>query len=224
MRLLTLNMNMFNSTVDDSFYSYLDTITPDIAFVQECRYSRIDKNYNPVLAGNYEEAIDGRIHLTAAFIKNNLITKRDVCPSLVYDYKCVFVEYNKFLFAGVHLPLPQKDKKENEYCALLSKLKNSNAKILCGDFNASSNNSNQKFIDMLLDSGDYIDLWKAGVEQHAAYYIDFAGSLKQANSQKHLTMRTFIRNTRIDYILAKNDFLILNKIVIDFRTYSDNPG
>ena len=44
MLLLTLNMNMFNFVIDDSFNDYFDSISTDIAFIQECRYNRIMNN------------------------------------------------------------------------------------------------------------------------------------------------------------------------------------
>ena len=37
MLLLTLNMNMFNFIIDNSFNDYFDSVLPDIAFIQECR-------------------------------------------------------------------------------------------------------------------------------------------------------------------------------------------
>ncbi len=47
MLLLTLNMNMFNFIIDNSFNDYFDSVLPDIAFIQECRYNRINKQYHP---------------------------------------------------------------------------------------------------------------------------------------------------------------------------------
>ncbi len=44
MLLLTLNMNMFNFVIDDSFNDYFNFILPDIAFIQECRYNRLINN------------------------------------------------------------------------------------------------------------------------------------------------------------------------------------
>lgn len=43
MILLTINMNMFNLDIDNSFNSYLDEIKPDITFVKECRYNKINR-------------------------------------------------------------------------------------------------------------------------------------------------------------------------------------
>lgn len=43
------------------------------------------------------------------------------------------------------------------YKEILLKLKKSGSKIICGDFNASSNNDNQKYLEKLL-SDNYIDL------------------------------------------------------------------
>ena len=44
MLLLTLNMNMFNFVIDDSFNDYFDSISTDIAFIQECRYIGLMNN------------------------------------------------------------------------------------------------------------------------------------------------------------------------------------
>ena len=230
MRLLTLNMNMFNLTVDDSFFSYLNLIFPDIAFIQECRYNRIVKNcekYKIEWAGDYKEPIDSRIHLTAAFSPNKKIEKIDVAPLSMYDYSCIFIKCNGYTFAGVHLPLFVENKENEHECdEIKSKIINSKSKIICGDFNAWANNSNQEFLNSLLNSNSYIDLWQVGLEQEKAFYIDFAGKIRKADKKKHCKIRTFVGNTHIDYILANKAFLNLNEIIIDFRTlaFTDHCG
>ena len=78
MLLLTLNMNMFNFVIDNSFDDYYAVISPDIAFVQECRYNRINKQYDAKWAGDFEEPIDSRFHLSAAISKENEITKSKI--------------------------------------------------------------------------------------------------------------------------------------------------
>ena len=233
---------MFNLDADDSFYSYLDMIAPDIAFIQECRYNRINQKW---LKGKYtiqcpeglKEPINSRWHLTLALRKTEPLSEK--CPEpeecsnpQKYDYRNVFLKYCEGTqFAGVHLPLPDFDDEQGkkEYSDLLSKLKSSNSAILCGDFNASSNNENQKFIESLCKSEEYIDLWREGLNQNQnkAYYIDFSGEIKQANIEKHLAIRTFIRNRHLDYVLAKKNFPIkLEKITIDYRTlaFTDHCG
>ena len=159
MLLLTLNMNMFNFVIDDSFNDYFNFILPDIAFIQECRYNRINKQYHAEWAGNYKEPIDSRIHLSVAISKDENISKSNI--DLNDDYTCVFVEYEKYKFAGVHLPLIDK-KRENERKRekILSKIKKSDSKIICGDFNACSNNENQEYLEELLNDNYYIDLWQ----------------------------------------------------------------
>ena len=91
MLLLTLNMNMFNFVIDDSFNDYFNFILPDIAFIQECRYNRINKQYHAKWAGNYKKTIDSRIHLSVAISKDENISKSN--NDLKADYTCIFVKY-----------------------------------------------------------------------------------------------------------------------------------
>ena len=224
MLLLTLNMNMFYFVIDDSFYDYFDSISPDIAFIQECRYNRINEQYHAEWAGNYKEPIDSRFHLSVANSKDENISKSNI--DLNGDYTCIFVEYEKYIFAGVHLPLiVKKWENESKREGILSKIKESDSKIICGDFNACLNNENQKYLEKLLDDNDYIDLWQEGINQGKAYYIDFSGRKIKADNKK-CKIRTFIGNTHIDYILAKKKFLNLKEIRIDFRTlaFTDHCG
>lgn len=225
MLLLILNMNMFNFIIDNSFNDYFDSVLPDIAFIQECRYNRINKQYHPKWAGNYEEPIDSRVNLSVAISKDNNISKSNI--ALNFDRTCIFVEYKKYKFAGVHLPLID-EKRENgsKREKILSKIKESDSKIICGDFNACSNNENQEYLEELLNNNDYIDLWQEGINQGKAYYIDFSGRKIKADIKKHIKIRTFVGNRHIDYILAKRGFLNLNEIRIDFRTltFTDHCG
>ena len=228
MLLLTLNMNMFNFVIDNSFDDYLDLISPDIAFIQECRYNRINEQYDAKWAGHFEEPIDSRFRLSAAISKENEITKSKIdTTDLNYDYTCIFVEYEKNKFAGVHIPLIDKEReKKSEREKLLSKIKESDAQIICGDFNACPDNENQEYLEELLSENDYIDLWQEGINQGKAYYIDFFGRKMKADSKEHLKIRTFVGNRHIDYILAKKKFLNLKEIRIDYRTlaFTDHCG
>ena len=216
MILLTINMNMFNLDIDNSFNSYLDEIKPDITFVQECRYKKINIK-NVLWAGAYTEPIDSRIHISAAIGKyeDTLKKQSNINTSIKYGYTCVFIEYGNKNYTGIHLPLP-KDNTKEDYNCLLATLKNSDSHIICGDFNATPNNENYKFIQELCKD-QYTDLWEVGLNEGKAYYIDYSGEEKKAYS-KHITLRTFVKNTHIDYILAKKDMIKLNKIIIDFRT------
>ena len=63
--------------------------------------TRINKQYHAEWAGNYKEPIDSRIHLSVAISKDENISKSNI--DLNDDYTCVFVEYEKYKFAGVHL-------------------------------------------------------------------------------------------------------------------------
>ena len=142
--------------------------------------------------------------------------------------KCNLIneEYEKYKFAGVHLPLIDK-KRENESKRekILSKIKESDSKIICGDFNACLNNENQEYLKELLNDNGYIDLWQEGINQGKAYYLDFSGRKIKADSKKY-KIRTFVGNRHIDYILAKKKFLNLKEIIIDFRTltFTDHCG
>lgn len=100
-------------------------------------------------------------------------------------------------YTGVHLPILHA-KNEKEYNSLLTE---------------SEKNS-------------YIDLWKEGLNQQKAYYIDFAGRLKRAEKSKYAAIRTFVRNRHIDYMLAKENFLDKYTIIIDFRAlaFTDHCG
>lgn len=167
MLLLTLNINMFNHVIDNSFNDYLDSILPDIAFIQECRYNKINEQYHAELAGNYKEPIDSRFHLSVAISKDIEITKFNVDTiALTYDYTCIFIKYDEYKFLGVHLPLISKNREnEIDHGRILSKIKESNSQIICGDFNACSNNENQKYLENLLNDNDYIDLWQEGINK-----------------------------------------------------------
>ena len=224
MLLLTLNMNMFNFVIDDSFNDYFDSISPDIAFIQECRYNRINEQYYAKWAGNYEEPIDSRFHLSVAISKDENILKSN--NDLKADYTCIFVKYKKYKFAGVHLPLnDKKEESESNREKILSKIKESNSDIICGDFNACLNNENQEYLEELLNNNCYIDLWQEGINQGKAYYMDFSGGKIKADRTKY-KIRTFVGNRHIDYILAKDKFLNLKEIRIDFRTlaFTDHCG
>lgn len=224
MLLLTLNMNMFNFVIDDSFNDYFDSISPDIAFIQECRYNSIDERYYTAWAGNYEEPIDSRFHLSVAISKDVHISKSN--NDLNDDYTYIFVEYGKYKFAGVHLPLiDKKGENGSRHKNIMSKIKGSDSKIICGDFNACLKNENQEYLEKLLHDNDYIDLWQEGINQGKAYYIDFSGRKVKADSEKN-KIRTFVGNRHIDYILAKKKFLNLKEIRIDFRTlaFTDHCG
>lgn len=218
MILLTINMNMFNLDIDNSFNSYLDEIKPDITFIQECRYNRINRQ-NVLWAGDYTEPIDSRIHISAAIGKNgNTIKKRsNINTDVKYDYTCIFVVYGNKNYTGIHLPLSKDNtQKDKDYNCLLDTLNNSDSHIICGDFNATPNNENYEFIEKLRKD-KYDDLWEVGLNEGKAYYINYSGKKIKANSN-HKNLRTFIKNTHIDYILTKKKMIHLNKIIIDFRT------
>jgi len=198
------------------YNTVIKIIKPDITFVQECRYKKINIK-NVLWAGDYTEPIDSRIHISAAIGKyeDTLKKQSNINTSIKYGYTCVFIEYGNKNYTGIHLPL-SKDNTQEDYNCLLATLKNSDSHIICGDFNATPNNENYKFIQELCKE-QYTDLWEVGLNEGKAYYIDYSGEEKKAYS-KHITLRTFVKNTHIDYILAKKDMIKLNKIIIDFRT------
>lgn len=219
MILLTINMNMFDFVIDDSFTSYISMINPDIAFIQECRYNRISKG-SALWAFEDTGYIDSRIHISAAILNkdSDIIRRRDINVDNRYSNKCVFVTCKNKNFTGIHLPLVDNYSQDNsDYKDLLKKLEDSNSDVICGDFNATPDNLNYKFIKELCSS-DYENLWDIGLKKNKAFYINFSGVEITANKENHKKLRTFVKNTHIDYILAKKNLVELNRITIDFRT------
>ena len=221
MRILTLNMNMFNQDYDNDFGKYINTIKPDIAFIQEFRSTCIDKipkGYNPIKPNTFDK-LNGRYHITIAICKGDILDKGKYID-LVYDNRFVKAKikgHNKSV-AGVHLPIP--DQPNDEAFNELTKLVK--ADIICGDFNADiyksrksdeSRTANYTFVAKEL-KGSYVNPWELGKKSQNAYYCNFAG--KEINTTKNI--RTFTGNTHIDYIFAKNKIIQLNKIIIDLRT------
>lgn len=114
MRILTLNMNMFNLQIDDSFYSFLEKYNPDVAIIQEFRYTKITdiKNYFPIKPNQYEEAdeIDGRHRITMALCKENSWTpvKNQELKNYGYRYVNIIDKNNDWSVLGVHIPVDKK--------------------------------------------------------------------------------------------------------------------
>ena len=224
MRILTLNMNMFNFyQADDSFNIYIEEIKPDIAIIQECRYNRlvgVNENYKILLPNGYtKNDIDNRIHFTLALHHGNVDRENN---SLLKKYGYTFLkmkvdDINSVL--AVHIPLKD-DKFENEYNILLNAIKNSNSKLICGDFNASmkKNSPNYRFLRELIEEQEYFDLWSEGLNDNKSYYINYKG--KEIKAEKNILYRTYIGNTFIDYILGKKRWIHFDKILIDTRTLS----
>lgn len=97
----------------------------------------------------------------------------------------------------------------------ITKIKDIEFDIICGDFNASSNEPetvNSEFLNELIKQKKYTNLWEQGLEENKAYYIDYKGTKKKAYNN----IRTFVGNRHIDYILGKGVYL--NEINIDMRT------
>lgn len=77
MRILTLNMKMFNLLIDDSINYFLNEYEPDVAIIQECRSNR-NIYYNPILPNRYEGKIDARYFITKAFCKDKIWERIDI--------------------------------------------------------------------------------------------------------------------------------------------------
>lgn len=220
-RILTLNMNMFNLDVDRDFFNYLEETNPDIAFIQEFKYNQLKdvSEYEYCFPKSYdkEEKIDSRVHISAAYYKKDKTLSKNV-DSDIDDYRIVEVKNGQkengqeLSIAGIHAPLFSKV--GDDITKVFSKL---NDDIICGDFNVDLNKSNKDsanyiFLQKFLDDG-YENLWTKGLKEEKAYYINYKGEKLCAKNN----IRTFVGNTHIDYILAKQDIKI-NEIVIDLRT------
>lgn len=224
MKVLTLNMNMFNCyQANESFNIYIEEINPDIAIIQECRYNRLiglNEKYKILLPNGYtEKDIDNRIHFTVALHRENADRENN---NLLKKYGYTFLkmkmdDINSIL--AVHIPL-KNDELKNEYNILLNAIKNSKAELICGDFNASMkrNSSNYKFLRALIEEQEYFDLWSEGLNDDKSYYINYKG--EELKAKKNTLYRTYIGNTFIDYILGKKKRVHFDKISIDTRTLS----
>lgn len=211
MRLLTLNINMFNYLIDNSFYDYLHEINPDLAIIQEARFNRLKETaYSTIFPNGYDkDKIKSTIHLTVALCKEDW--KRDDSFNFErYNYSHIRLKKNTCVILGVHTP-----KIEKNELNLFEQFYSAN--IICGDFNTSSKNtesSNYKLYQKLIDKG-YCNLWETALCNEKAYYCNYKGEKLQAD--KDGFFRTFSGNTHIDYVLGKSD-LEIKEIIIDYRT------
>lgn len=212
MRLLILNINMFNYVIDNSFYDYLHEINPDLAIIQEARFNRLKKTaYSTIFPNGYDkDKIKSTIHLTVAFCKEDW--KRDDSFDFKrYNYSHIRLKKNTCLILGVHTP-----KIEKKELNLFEKYYS--ADIICGDFNTSSKNTeslNYELYQKLTYKDYYCDLWKTALRNEKAYYCNYKGEKLQADEDRFF--RTFSGNTHIDYVLGKSD-LKIKEIIIDYRT------
>ena len=222
MRILTLNMNMFRNVYnEDDFWDYIESVNPDIAFIQEAPRKRFDeksdtRDYAPMFPKKIENNGDSRHRITIGLSKE----KTDVLEYDAggYDYKVVkrkIGEHDEITISGLHLPIEENTTKNWEKFTDACK-----ADIVCGDFNANlkkTGTRNVSFLEELKKS--HIDLWEKGMEKgtEKAFYIAFE---KERKAEENYEYRTFLRKTRIDYILAIDDKVELEKIVLDFRTYA----
>lgn len=224
MRILTLNMNMFNCyQADDNFRKYIEEIRPDIAIIQEGRYNRLKTfkdQYEILLPNNYtEEKVDNRIRFTLALHHGNVDKENDNSLKK-YDYTFLKMRLNDInSIVAVHIP-SKDDKFENEYNILLNKIKDSKSELICGDFNASGkkDNPNYRFLRELIEKQEYLDLWSEGLNGNKSYYINYKG--EEIKAEKNTLYRTYIGNTFIDYILGRKNCVHFDKILIDTRTLS----
>lgn len=221
MKILSLNMNMSNYDIDDSFYVYLKEIDPDIAIIQECRYKRVNNDYKIILPKRFSKGtVDNRVHLTLALSKYDDYIREDIDLLKSFDYKFLKIinKNSDISLTAVHIPL-MKDNKQGEYNDLLSAIARNESKIICGDFNASSKrkeSENYRFLEKLITQEGYVDLWSKGIETNKAFYINYRGEIIEADKNKFY--RTFVGNTHIDYTLGKDKLINLKKIIIDTRT------
>ena len=220
MRLLTLNINMFNYQIDNSFYDYLHDINPDLAIIQEARFNRLnDKIYSTKFPkGCDNDKIDSRVHLTVAFYKKSW-TRDDDADFKTYNYSHIRLKKNECVVLGVHTPKI----KIGEYGIEFFE-KRYDADIVCGDLNASSRNKdlNYELYQKLIGNG-YYDLWEESLRNKKAHYYNYRGEKMPADEKEFF--RTYMGNTHIDYVLGKSDMEI-KEIIIDYRTlaFTDHTG
>jgi len=228
-KILSLNMNMFNYDAVGSFFKYLREINPDIAIIQECRFNRLDglpTDYNILLPNNFsKEKIDNRIHFTLILCKDKTSQREDIKELNKFDYSYLKMTNGKSTLLALHLPY-RGDGVEKEFDKLLENIRICDANIICGDFNASRKkpNENYNFMCDLVCNDGYVNLWEFGAKNRLAQIVDYSGEKILAEQDKEY--RTYSGNTHINYFLAKNDAFALNSIMIDNRTlaFTDHCG
>lgn len=220
MRILTLNINMFDYQIDNSFYDYLFEIEPDLAIIQEARFNRLSKDrYSIVFPKGYDKPIvDSRIRLTVAFYKQDWIRDDNVDFGR-HNYSHIRLKCNEWIVLGLHVP------NIKEKCEMEDFKKLYVADIVCGDFNASSKKTeslNYKLYQQLIDN-NYCDLWEKGLCNNKAYYYNYKGLKLKAEGDTFF--RTYSGNTHIDYILGTPNVEI-EEITVDYRTlaFTDHCG
>lgn len=220
MRILTLNMKMFNLQIDNSLNCFLNEYEPDIAILQECRSNK-NIYYNPIMPNRFEGKIDARYVITMVFCRNMIWKRIDLEDLGKYNRCCVAIKTKEnesppISVLGIHIPAEtDENKKKVDVKDFISKIKESKFDIICGDFNASSKNTesvNYKMLIELTKQKKYSNLWEQGIEENKAYYINYKGTKQKANNN----IRTFVGNTHIDYILGKE--IYFTEIIIDMRT------
>lgn len=218
MKIMTLNMAMFNLQIDNSLDCFLNEYNPDVAIIQEFRSSKI-VNYNTIKPNLFKGYIDARYFITMALCKDNIWHRNDLQDLEKYNRCFVKLDKNSegnsdFSILGVHIPA-ETDNRKDELKELLSKLSSVDSNIICGDFNASSRKSNTlnfRYLQYLISKKGYSNLWEKCLKDGTAYYIDYRGCKQRATSN----IRTFVGNTHIDYILGKD--VEINEIILDMRT------
>lgn len=126
MKILSLNMNMFNYDAVGSFFKYLREINPDIAIIQECRFNRLDglpTDYNILLPNNFsKEKIDNRIHFTLILCKDKTSQREDIKELNKFDYSYLKMTNGKSTLLALHLPY-RGDGVEKEFDKLLENIR-----------------------------------------------------------------------------------------------------
>lgn len=220
MRILTLNINMFNYDIDNSLFQYINKIEPTITIIQEAKYKKIidykkfiKKENILFLPYKYDTGqIKSSIHLTVAFGPKDIFSKDPTFNFGDYNYSHIKLlnEKEKFSILGVHTPRINDDSMYKEYIDAY------NADIICGDFNASKRKPeslNYKLYESLCHK--YVDLWEKSLIGNKAYYYNFKG--QELCAEQNTFYRTYIAQTHIDYILGSPQ-LNIDKMIIDYRT------
>lgn len=236
MRVLSLGMDMFHLCIhqqdnypvylEDSLFRLLEEHKVDVAMLQEVSYARIKQfpsTFQIVLPYPYNQQtdVDFRHHLSLAIHHQSLNWQfyQDYLDEVAGKYMISIRDQNYWTILGIHMPLLLKRTYEPVWERLL--LEKQHWHLIVGNFNAHSKkptSKNWQVYQRLTQANEplYHDLWKKGLLENKAYYLDYRG-------EKHLAVRehfyrTTNSNTQIDYILGRN--VQLNEIILDMRTLS----
>lgn len=224
-RVLTLNIDGGKELIDNSLSDYIEEIDADFVIFQEVKRRNIISKqmdfpeYVRFFPTKYQDTtvdiakMNGNCGYTLLYAKKSIpnLKRDDSKDSGENRNRCyVKVENGDISILGIHLLLDNQQK-------LISNIDDCKCDIIAGDFNASikrKDGENWKLLTKLSQK-QYDDLWRIGVHNNQAYYIEYNGQKRRAHNEEH---KTFVANTHIDYILGRRESIELEEIFIDMRT------